>query len=182
VRASGVVDGYKIVRSSGHDALDQAALRVVKDMRLLPYRVPAGQHPQDQVRVVYLRFDPKPAGTRAPDTAVVRPLMKDMSDEPVFTPYTQSPEIRNRVEVGESLTRNYPPVLRDAGIGGTSLVWLLIDETGQVINVKVKESSGHEAIDSAAVRVAREIRFSPARNRGAVVKVWIVLPIVFKTN
>jgi TonB family protein len=181
VRTSGAVDNYRIVKSSGHDALDQAALRVVKEMKLMPYRVPVGQQPKDEVRSVYLYFNPKPSETRAPD-ATVLPPMKDITDEPVFTPYTEQPELQNRSEVGQSLVRNYPPTLRDAGIGGRSMVWLLLDERGQVINVKLKEGSGHEAIDAAAMRVAREMRFTPARNRGAAVKVWIVLPIVFKTN
>ena len=47
----------------------------------------------------------------------------DISDEPVFTPFTVRPDIRNRREVEIAMEREYPPLLRDAGIGGTTLVF-----------------------------------------------------------
>ncbi|HEY0809313.1 MAG TPA: TonB family protein, partial [Longimicrobiales bacterium] len=182
VHTDGTADNYRIVKSSGHDALDQAALRVVKEMEMLPRRVPAGQQPKDEVRGVFLYFNAKKPAATVPDTAIVLPAMKDVDDEPQFTPYTEKPELQNRDEVGRLLVRNYPPLLRDAGVGGTALVWTLIDESGVVTNVKLKQTSGHDAIDVAAMKVAQELRFTPARNRGQLVKVWIQLPIVFKTQ
>jgi hypothetical protein len=41
---------------------------------------------------------------------------------PVFTPMTVSPEILNRNEVQQALIREYPPLLRDVGIGGRVVV------------------------------------------------------------
>jgi outer membrane biosynthesis protein TonB len=35
--------------------------------------------------------------------------------------------------VQRALERNYPPLLRDAGIGGTPVVWFFIDENGRVL-------------------------------------------------
>jgi len=101
---------------------------------------------------------------------------------PVFTPYTVKPELLNRDAVSRALVRNYPPLLRDAGIGGTVLTWLLINEQGVVQRTQVKEGSGHEALDQAALKVADIMKFSPALNRDQKVKVWIALPIVFKTQ
>ena len=54
----------------------------------------------------------------------------DLSAAPMFTPMTVRPEIRNRSEVQAALTREYPPILRDAGIGGTVVVWFFITEDG----------------------------------------------------
>lgn len=103
----------------------------------------------------------------------------DLSAKPVFTPFTVRPDVKNRREVEQALEREYPPLLRDAGIGGTVLVWFYIDEEGVVEQTRVHTTSGHRALDDAALRVADIIRFSPALNRDQRVAVWISLPITF---
>jgi periplasmic protein TonB len=82
-------------------------------------------------------------------------------------------------EARQALVRGYPPLLRDAGIGGTARVWVYIDQTGAVQRMQLSGSSGHDALDRAALDVAGSMKFSPARNRDEVVSVWIELPIVF---
>ena len=106
----------------------------------------------------------------------------DLSAAPVFTPMTVRPEIRNRSEVQAALMREYPPVLRDAGIGGQVVVWFFISEEGRVLNRRVSESSGHVALDEAALKVADVFRFTPALNRENIVQVWIPLPITFEVQ
>jgi len=106
----------------------------------------------------------------------------DLSAQPTFTPFTVRPDIRNRLELQRALEREYPPLLRDAGIGGTVQVWFFIDEEGKVQNTLVNESSGHKALDDAALNVASIIQFSPALNRDKAVPVWISLPINFTTR
>jgi periplasmic protein TonB len=103
----------------------------------------------------------------------------DISRAPVFTPYQVAPELINRAEVQRVLVRNYPPLLRDAGIGGAPTVHFFIDENGRVINRLLNKSSGYPALDEAAMAVAEVMRFTPALNREQKVKVWIELPIVF---
>jgi protein TonB len=80
------------------------------------------------------------------------------------------------------LEREYPPLLRDAGVGGTVDVWLFIDDQGVVQRTIVDKSSGHQALDDAALEVARAIEFTPALNRDKRVPVWISLPITFTTR
>jgi protein TonB len=92
------------------------------------------------------------------------------------------PQLLNPAEVQRALERNYPGILRDAGIGGRVVLWLLIDENGRVIDADVRESSGQEAFDSAAARVAEIMRFSPGKNRESRVKVWVSLPVLFRTK
>ena len=98
---------------------------------------------------------------------------------PHFTPYTVAPQLLNRAEVSRLLIRLYPPMLLNAGIGGTVVTWIQIDENGRVIDRRVSRSSGHDALDEAALKVAEAMRFSPAYNREAKVPVWVELPIVF---
>jgi protein TonB len=106
----------------------------------------------------------------------------DIGAAPTFTPFTVRPDIKNRLELQRALEREYPPLLRDAGIGGTVQVWFFIDEEGEVQNTQVHESSGHKALDDAALNVANIIEFSPALNRDKRVPVWISLPINFTTR
>jgi protein TonB len=113
---------------------------------------------------------------RAPERTVTG---ENVEDAPIFTPVTVRPELKNREEVARALERLYPPLLRDAGVGGTAVVWCLIDEEGRVIKTQLKVPSGHDALDRAALEVGNLMRFTPALNRDQRVKVWIQLPIVF---
>jgi periplasmic protein TonB len=103
----------------------------------------------------------------------------DISRAPTFTPMTVRPELRNQPEVQRALVRNYPPLLRDAGIGGTPVVWFFIDENGRVLRTQLSKSSGYPALDEAAINVANVMQFSPALNRDRRVQVWVEIPIVF---
>jgi TonB family protein len=99
-----------------------------------------------------------------------------------FAIVQQMPQLLNADEVTRALVRNYPPILRDAGIGGAVVVWLLIDESGRVVKTEVQESSGQSALDRAALEVGELMRFSPASNRGQAVKVWVAVPVRFTTK
>lgn len=106
----------------------------------------------------------------------------EVPDRPRFTPMTVRPELRNQAEVERALQRNYPPTLRDVGIGGRATVWFFIDETARVTKTMINESSGHEQLDRAAMNVAAEMSFTPAYNRDQPVSVWISIPIEFASR
>jgi TonB family protein len=99
-----------------------------------------------------------------------------------FVPLTVVPRLLNRPEVMRLLQRFYPPLLMQAGIGGTAVVWLRLDEEGVVMETRIKTPSGQDALDRAALDVASRARFSPAYNRETKVKVWVELPIVFSAK
>ena len=106
----------------------------------------------------------------------------DISAAPTFTPFTVAPSILNRAEVVRAMEREYPPLLRDAGIGGTVTVYFFIDEEGTVQDFRVNQSSGHQALDDAALAVANVYRFSAALNRDKRVPVWVSFPITFQVR
>jgi TonB family protein len=99
--------------------------------------------------------------------------------EPAFTPLTVRPTLTNAAEVSSALMREYPAVLRDAGIGGAPVLWIHIATTGEVDDARVHESSGYEALDQAAINVARVMVFRPARNGDDVVATWVQMPVRF---
>ncbi len=106
----------------------------------------------------------------------------DLSAAPSFTPMTVRPSLTNERDVQRALEREYPPILRDAGIGGTVHVHFFINEEGVVERTLVQQTSGHTSLDDAALRVANIFKFTPAMNLDKVVPVWISFPITFQTR
>lgn len=80
--------------------------------------------------------------------------LKQVLSEPTFTPMTIRPQLKNPGEVTDALQQLYPPVLRDAGIGGRVSVWFLIDREGVVQRTLIKTPSDQEALNDAALAVA----------------------------
>ena len=166
----GVADEVIVRRSSGHEALDYAAVKVAKAYQ---WGHEGPGRPTSYWTSTSITFHPSG-----------KPPLKQIDPEagPQFTPYTDRPRLQNRDEVSRALVRNYPPLLRDAGIGGTLLAWTLLGEDGKVIKAQIKESSGHEELDAAGLKVIELMEFTPAVNKEERVKVWIQLPVVFKTK
>ncbi|MFQ5536512.1 MAG: TonB family protein [Gemmatimonadota bacterium] len=136
-----------------------------------------------------LEGEDAPKKTEAVEDVPARPEVtlrgediKGMATEPTFTPFTVAPSILNRREVIQAMQDAYPPLLRDAGVGGTVRVYFFIDETGKVQNVRIDQSSGHQALDDAALKVARVYEFAPALNREKLVPVWVSFPISFRVK
>jgi len=102
-----------------------------------------------------------------------------VGDQPVFTPYTVRPEIKDRERAKQIVLQHYPKILQDAGIGGTVNVWVFIDTNGRVQNAQVQTSSGNAALDEAALQAVYEFEFTPALNMDKLTEVWVAFPITF---
>jgi protein TonB len=98
---------------------------------------------------------------------------------PVATPSDadQSPVAINPVSPVE-----YPVPLLEQGIEGRVLLRLYADSEGALVpdSTRVSESSGYPALDSAAVRGAARLRFSPALRHGRPVGGLFLQPIQFR--
>ena len=134
---------------------------------------------QEDITIAPTTFEDNPVSDLPPPPEEVQ---TDISAAPTFTPFTVAPSILNRDEVVRAMIREYPALLRDAGIGGTVRVYFFIDETGQVQDTRIDQSSGHQALDDAALNVANIYRFSPALNRDKEVPVWVSFPITFQVR
>jgi TonB family protein len=132
----------------------------------------------DDITMAPTTFDENPVDQLPPPPGSAT----DLSQAPVFTPMDVHPQLMNADEVRRALERAYPPLLRDAGIGGTVLVWFFIDENGRVQNSTINQSSGHQGLDNAALDIAELYRFSPALNRDQRVPVWVSIPIQFESR
>lgn len=87
--------------------------------------------------------------------------------------------LRPPVRVDEGRVFEYPPDAWEDGVGGTTVLRLLISRRGTVDSVLVVESSGHPSLDSAALSNARRLRYRPAAQGGSPVEVWGRLPVIF---
>ena len=73
----------------------------------------------------------------------------------------------------------YPAIAKDAGIQGTVYVTFVVDEKGDVKDVKILRSIGG-GCDEEAIRVVENMpSWSPGKQRGKSVKVQYNLPIRF---
>lgn len=104
------------------------------------------------------------------------------AEAPGFIPYDVAPELQNAGEVSARLQELYPDSLEQQGIGGSVVLWLMVDERGRVQKSLLQESSGEDAFDQAASRIAAEMDFSPALNRGERVGVWVQQRIRFEPD
>lgn len=93
------------------------------------------------------------------------------------------PELANRSQAERLFRQNYPPLLRESGTTGRTMVTMIIDAEGNVEpgSVTVQETT-HEAFRAAAIRVAEKLRFRPARLSGRSVPVIIAIPIEWKLD
>ncbi len=88
-----------------------------------------------------------------------------------------APEMLNK-----ELPFRYPPALFAQKIQGNVTLRIYIDRNGQIVpdSTHVAETSGFSALDSAAVKGSRELKFAPAKTQGQPVPVSILLPVFFR--
>ena len=91
------------------------------------------------------------------------------------------PSLSNSSEVQRALERNYPALLRDAGVGGTVQLSFRVNEDGRVDASTIEVvSSDNDQFSEAAKKVVERMRFRPAKVNDRPVKVLVQLPITFQ--
>jgi TonB family protein len=75
----------------------------------------------------------------------------------------------------------YPPMARTLRVEGVAVVSVLVDENGQVQDVRMAEPIKQKAgLNEAALAAARSAHYKPATKDGVPVKMWTRLRIPFK--
>ncbi|HEX8272190.1 MAG TPA: TonB family protein [Longimicrobiaceae bacterium] len=124
---------------------------------------------------------PKVPGDDRPPTGSVTPA-PDGGALPVDA-VEERPTLRNAAEMQSVLQRLYPPLLRDAGIAGETVLRFVVDAEGRVEPGSVSVvSTSHEGFEAASLRAAERFRFRPAKVGGKGVRVVISLPITWKLD
>jgi protein TonB len=76
----------------------------------------------------------------------------------------------------------YPLAARRRGMEGRVMVRAEVQQDGRCAQVELKQGSGHELLDRAALEAVGKWRFVPARQGGQAVTAWVEVPITFKLN
>ena len=99
-----------------------------------------------------------------------------------FVPVGVRPELRDPAAALRIVAQHYPPLLKDAGVGGSVVVAAFIDTAGRVQEVRLLTSCGKRSLDQAALQAVNLFEFTPALNRDRKVAVWIKQPITFEVR
>jgi protein TonB len=73
----------------------------------------------------------------------------------------------------------YPTASAKVHEEGRVVVRVLVDVDGRPVQVSLHASSGHPALDDAALSAVRDARFRPYTRGGTPERVWVVVPIKF---
>lgn len=92
---------------------------------------------------------------------------------------TTPPTFTNVRDIVRQMQRNHPPLLRDAGRGGTVVLMVQMGRDGQVQGIRVLRSSGEGSVDTVATRTAARLRGRPARIGDTRVAVEVEVPFEF---
>jgi TonB family protein len=84
--------------------------------------------------------------------------------------------------LNKELPFRYPPALYAQKVQGNVTLRIFIDSDGQIVadSTRVAETSGFNALDSAAMKGSRDLKFEPAKTQGRPVPVSILLPVFFR--
>ena len=74
----------------------------------------------------------------------------------------------------------YPEIAQEAGIEGTVVVQVFVDERGRVKETVILKGIPNTGLDEAATQAIRLVRFKPAKQRERAVGVWISIPVNFR--
>ena len=176
VEKDGGVSELQVIRSSGNDGLDRAAMAAVRPSRFEPGRVDG-----EPVRVrfavpVTFRL---PEGEGGPSDDRVREVRPDPEGEDgVYGIVDDMPQLIGGLQ-GLQDRLVYPQVAKDAGIEGQVVVQFIVNEQGRVEDPVVLRSPD-DVLSEAALAAVRESRFEPGRTGGEAVKVRFAVPITFR--
>jgi protein TonB len=98
-----------------------------------------------------------------------------VAEIPVEPPHTDAAYLNNPPP-------GYPRRLLRRGIEGTVLIRAEVQDDGHCSQVRVKESSGFQLFDEAALSAVQDWRFVPARKGMQTVVAWVDVPIAFRIN
>jgi protein TonB len=132
-----------------------------------------------EARLAACRLPPRPAP--APIDPPPAPIGESAPADSAG-PATEAPSGRVVAAVARShgnAPPDYPREARRQGVEGVVLLRVAIAADGACSGVSIEKSSGHAALDDAAVAAVRNWRFSPALEDGVAVASELLVPIRF---
>ena len=129
--------------------------------------------PSEQLDVAPPRASSAGAGAAGPGPGVGSGAGADGDAPPVFYAYDTAPRVTRRV------TPEYPMMARAAGIEGTVIINVNIDDSGRLLRAWVAQSSAGEVLVSAALDAIYQFEFLPGKQGDYPVKCTVAVPFHF---
>lgn len=114
-------------------------------------------------------------GTGNEAVEVVEPKQED-PDPFQFIAVEKEPQPVNLDDIKKRI--GYPPAAREAGIEGTVVVRVLVDEKGNYVKHIVLQSP-HPLLEKAVVKELPNLKFTPGIQAGKPIRVWVNIPFRF---
>lgn len=156
------------VREAGADVLQTQALkpqaRVIEERFTAPALKVASPRSVCELPLLFAGFDRKPIPKGLDTINAAEPMPGETP--PRHHPGNQAPR--------------YPLQALGQRAEGRTLVRAEVQEDGAVGQIWIKQSSGFQALDLAALETVRGWRFYPAQRHGMAVKMWMDVPIEYK--
>lgn len=123
--------------------------------------------------------------TGGPAVVVAPPTSADSArfGEYLLNAVEVAPRLTNARYVAGVLVQQYPPALRDAGVGGRVMLRVRVRQDGSLDEESIRVvSATHTEFIYPARRVAAEMRFTPGRVDGRPVTTIIDIPVQFQVS
>ena len=134
--------------------------------------------PVIEERRIIRRRAPLPPPPPLPPMPPDEPEAPVEQEAPEFVVVEQMPKLIGGLQSIQRQIR-YPEIAKRAGIEGRVIVQFVVDEYGTVERTEVVRGIGG-GCDEEAIRVVRQARFKPGKQRGERVKVKMSIPVTFK--
>lgn len=96
-------------------------------------------------------------------------------DDDITSDVSREPQV-----IGSVPRPQYPEAARSAGWQGEARVGVFVSETGEVLRVRILNTSGRTDADQAALEAARSTRFEPAMRSGRPVQSEVAVTFEFR--
>lgn len=114
-----------------------------------------------------------------------KPALKEKETVKIIESQPQKPLVGYAESIQKTILENltYPNPARELGLEGTVNLILHLSSAGGLLDTLVKNSSGHDLLDEAAVEVAKKITAYPSFPPSVDKKdIWIEVPIVYQLD
>jgi protein TonB len=122
---------------------------------------------------------PKPETPPPPPPQIKKEALTVKEEKAEKPSIEKSKVISSSSPIGQ-ITPIYPRSARRKGHEGEVVIEIEISENGDIVNLSIASSSGHDDLDNAAIKAVSKLKFNPAKEDGVNTKGKLRLPINFK--
>jgi TonB family protein len=165
------------------ESIPRLAQRLERESSSSEERSGAGETGRGEIgREEIARPETALTGPQTLDALRGRPRIVDLDSRPVPSRLLDSRSTRALIGAGSGRLQIIPAWSDSIATEHKAAMWVLVDASGRVQDVRVLTSSGASELDEMAIDAIRNLRFIPARRGGAPVPAWIQQRVVFNPD